>query len=98
MRGKYKFYIWIVGFVSMFLHGKTDAQQALYPLLEKKSWSQVLEENEYKWHPPYTINLLIHPLHSSDWIYLNPSMVVSRRHVIRNISSTNFEQRKKAAS
>lgn len=42
----------------MFLHGKTDAQQALYPLLEKKSWSQVLEENEYKWHPPYTINLL----------------------------------------
>ena len=37
MRGKYKFYIWIVGFVSMFLHGKTDAQQALYPLLEKKS-------------------------------------------------------------
>ena len=44
MRGKYKFYIWIVGFVSMFLHGKTDAQQALYPLLEKKSWSQVLEE------------------------------------------------------
>ena len=54
MRGKYKFYIWIVGFVSMFLHGKTDAQQALYPLLEKKSWSQVLEENEYKWHPPYT--------------------------------------------
>lgn len=98
MRGKYKFYIWIVGFVSMFLHGKTDAQQALYPLLEKKSWSQVLEENEYKWHPPYTINLLIHPLHSSDWIYLNPSMVVSRRHVIRNISSTNFEQRKKAES
>ena len=46
MRGKYKFYIWIVGFVSMFLHGKTDAQQALYPLLEKKRWSQVLEENE----------------------------------------------------
>ena len=31
-------------------------------------------------------------------IYLNPSMVVSRRHVIRNISSTNFEQRKKAES
>lgn len=66
--------------------------------VRKKSWSQVLEENEYKWHPPYTINLLIHPLHSSDWIYLNPSMVVSRRHVIRNISSTNFEQRKKAES
>ena len=85
MRGKYKFYIWIVGFVSMFLHGKTDAQQALYPLLEKKSWSLVLEENEYKWHPPYTINLLIHPLHSSASMYLNVSMVVARGQVVQNI-------------
>ncbi len=77
---------------------KIFAQQSSYPLLKEKSWSQIMEENKFKWQPPYTINLLIHPLHSPDWIYLNPSMVVSRRHVNRNISSTNVEQRKKAVS
>ena len=52
---------------------KIFAQQSSYPLLKEKSWSQIMEENKFKWQPPYTINLLIHPLHSPDWIYLNPS-------------------------
>lgn len=77
---------------------KIFAQKSLYPLLNEKSWSQIIEENNFKWRPPYTINLLIHPLHSPDWIYLNPSMVVSRRHVNRNICTTNVEQRKMAES
>lgn len=69
-----------------------------YSSLNQKSWAQILEENGYKWQPPYTINLLMQPLHSPDWIYLNPSMTVSRRHLTRNISSTNMTLRRMAES
>lgn len=73
------------------------AQQSLYPQLNGKNWSRILEENHLKWCPPYAVNLLIQPVHSFDWIYVNPSMTVSRRRVT-DISSTDGEQRKKAES
>ena len=87
------FFFVIIGSI---LSSFSIAQEALYSSLNQKSWAQILEENGYKWQPPYTINLLMQPLHSPDWIYLNPSMTVSRRHLTRNISSTNMALRRMA--
>lgn len=89
-------YLWIF---LLFLSGmEMFAQQPLYPLLKKRSWSQILEENIFQWRPPYTINLLIQPVHSPDWIYVNPSMAVSRRHVTEDVSTTDAEKRQRANS
>ncbi len=74
----------------------TAQETACYPLLNQKSWNQILEESTYKWHPPYTINLLIHPVHSPDWIYVNPSLLVSRRRVTENVSTTDEKKVREA--
>ncbi len=75
-----------------------EDEHGLYSKLNNKTWSQILEENIFRWRPPYTINLLINPTHSPDWIYVNPSMTVSRRRVLENISNTDTKQREKANS
>ncbi len=85
--------------LTFFMTGKIQSQQkGLYPLLNEKSWEQILAENTCQWRPPYTVHLLIQPVHSPDWIYVNPSMTVSRRHVTENVSSTDPEKRKEANS
>lgn len=73
-------------------------KSSLYSLLSEKSWTRILEEDTYKWRPPYTVNLLIQPVHSPDWLYVNPSMVVSRRRVTENVSTTDPEKVKEATS
>lgn len=76
---------------------KINAQEtALYPLLNQKSWSQILEEETYKWSPPRTVNLLIQPVHSPDWLYVNPSLAVSRRRVTENVSATDSKKVREA--
>lgn len=76
---------------------KINAQQAaLYSLLNQKSWSQVLEEETYKWCPPRTVNFLIQPVHSPDWLYVNPSLAVSRRRVTENVAATDSRKVREA--
>lgn len=86
------FYIIII-FLGSFLFGRADfssENRGLYSFLNNKSWSEILEEKDcFQWQSPYTVNLLLSPPHSPDWIYLNPSMVVSRRRVIKNVSSSD---------
>lgn len=62
---------------------------SLYPTVNEKSWLELIAENNLNWRSPYTANLLIQPVHSPDWIFVNPSMVVSRRRVTENVSTTD---------
>jgi len=55
--------------------------------LNSKSWLNLLEAKEFHYRPPYTINLLIQPVHSPSWIYVNPSMAVSRRYVSNGLTN-----------
>lgn len=55
--------------------------------LNSKSWLDLLETKEFQYRPPYTINLLIQPVHSPSWIYVNPSMAVSRRYVSTGLTN-----------
>ncbi|MGV8137094.1 MAG: hypothetical protein AB2L20_17920 [Mangrovibacterium sp.] len=61
-----------------------DFRQPMYRYVNNLTWHQLLEANRFKYRPSYTINLQIQPVHSPDWIYVNPSMVVSRRTVTEN--------------
>ena len=45
--------------------------------------------------PSRTINLQIQPVHSPSWVYVNPSMAVSRRYVPTDL--TNDAEKIKAA-
>ena len=72
------FYIIII-FLGSFLFGRADfssENRGLYSFLNNKSWSEILEEKDcFQWQSPYTVNLLLSPPHSPDWIYLNYSIL-----------------------
>lgn len=95
-------FLGVVGFANAgYLQAENRSiaiERGLYPRLNEKSWSQVLEEDMQKWSSPRTINLLVQPVFSPNWIYVNPSMTVSRRHVMENVSTTDAEKREKANS
>lgn len=59
------------------------------------SWEQILEDKPFEFRPQYTINLLTQPVHSPSWIYVNPSMAVSRRYVPTGL--TNNVEKTEAA-
>lgn len=64
-----------------------DHRENLIQEIDSKSWYELLEERPYEYRPPYTINLLIQPVHSPSWIYVNPSMAVSRRYVSTGLTN-----------
>ena len=59
----------------------------LFSDLNSRSWFDLLETKEFQYRPPYTVNLLIQPVHSPSWIYVNPSMTVSRRYVSNGLTN-----------
>lgn len=62
-------------------------RHSLYPEVNNMSWHQLTEDKPFKYAPPRTINLLIHPVHSPDWLYVNPSLVLSRRTVTQGVAN-----------
>lgn len=75
-----------------------DRPRVLYPLLNEKSWSQILEEETGAWSPPRTVNFLIQPVHSPDWLYVNPSLAVSRRRVTEGVWATDAQKVREATT
>lgn len=74
----------------------TIYRESLYPEVNSKSWSQLLAEKRDLWRSPYTQNLLIQPVHSPNWIYVCPSMAVSRRTVTEGVSNQDAEKCRQA--
>jgi hypothetical protein len=87
---KTRFVYWLAfnyGAIGYLLYRKS-----LYPEVNNKSWSQLLSEKRDLWRAPYTQNLLIQPVHSPNWIYVCPSMAVSRRTVTEGVSNQDAEK------
>lgn len=72
-----------------------DSGKWSFLTLANQSWPQLLEEKPFRYAPPRTINLQIQPVHSPSWVYVNPSMAVSRRYVPTDL--TNDAEKIKAA-
>lgn len=62
-------------------------RHSFYPEVNSMSWSQLTEEQPFRYAPPMTVNLLINPVHSPDWLFVNPSLVLSRRTVTQGVAN-----------
>jgi len=82
------------------MNSSTDSviiyRKSLYPEVNSKTWSELLSESRNLWRLPFTQNLLIQPVHSPNWLYVCPSMTVSRRNVTEGVLQQNAEKCRQA--
>ena len=44
---------------------------SLYTKINRKSWTQLLAENEFRWRPPFTIHLPVQPYHAPTFVFID---------------------------
>ena len=58
-----------------------------YANINQASWETILADNRLEFAPPLTIHLPVHPVHSRDFLHVDPALNVVRRRVYPGVSS-----------
>ncbi len=69
----------------------TDRDTETYKNLNDKSWTELLRRNTYRWNPPATVHLPIHPAHAPDFVHVDAALNVCRRRVPPNLSTRDVK-------
>ncbi len=65
-----------------------------YKNINDLKWERILRENCRIWQSPLTVELPVHPCHSTDWIMVDSSLDVGRLRVFPELSKEDAEKRK----
>jgi hypothetical protein len=64
-----------------------------YRKIEDLKWEKILRENQTNWHPPLTVHMPIHPVHTSNFVIVDSAFNVSRLRTYPGISKEQVKKR-----